>query len=35
MVRRDQHRSELVLRCLDDYLAGDLYPLTVLKSLLA
>ncbi len=35
MARRDQHRSGLVLRCLDDYLAGDLYPLTVLKSLLA
>lgn len=35
MARRDQHRSELVLRCLDDYLAGERHPLTVLKSLLA
>ncbi len=32
---RDQHRSELVLRCVDDYLAGERYPLTVLKSLLS
>lgn len=32
--RRDIHRSELVLRCLDDYLAGESYPLAVLKSLL-
>jgi hypothetical protein len=31
---RDRHRSELVLRCVDDYLAGERYPLTVLKSLL-
>ena len=31
---RDRHRSELVLRCVDDYLAGEHYPLTVLKSLL-
>lgn len=35
VARRDIHRSELVLRCLDDYLAGEAYPLTVLKSLLA
>lgn len=33
--RRALHRSDLVLRCVDDYLAGERYPLTVLKSLLA
>lgn len=33
--RQAQHRSPLVLRCIDDYLAGERYPLTVLKSLLA
>lgn len=32
--RRKQHRSALVIRCLDDYLAGERYPLAVLKSLL-
>jgi 8-oxo-dGTP pyrophosphatase MutT (NUDIX family) len=32
---RDRHRSELVLRCVDDDLAGERYPLTVLKSLLS
>ena len=32
---RDMHRSELVLRCVDDYLAGESYPLRLLKSLLA
>lgn len=32
---RDRHRSELVLRCVDDYLAGERYPLTILKSLLS
>lgn len=32
--RRAEHRSELVLRCVDDYLAGEQYALTALKSLL-
>ena len=32
---RDRHRSELVLSCVDDYLSGERYPLTVLKSLLS
>jgi 8-oxo-dGTP pyrophosphatase MutT (NUDIX family) len=32
--RHGQHRSVLVLRCLDDYLAGERYPLALLKSLL-
>jgi len=31
---RDKHRSALVMRCVDDYLAGEVYPLSVLKSLL-
>ena len=35
MARRAEHRSVLVLRCVDDYLAGEAYPLTVLKSLLS
>jgi 8-oxo-dGTP pyrophosphatase MutT (NUDIX family) len=34
LARRAEHRSALVLRCVDDYLAGESYPLTVLKSLL-
>ena len=29
-----QHRSELVLRCTDDFLAGERYPLTALKAFL-
>lgn len=32
--RQAEHRSELVLRCVDDYLSGERYPLSVLKSLL-
>lgn len=32
--RRQAHRSELVLRCIDDYLAGESYPLSVLKAIL-
>ena len=31
---RERHRSALVLRCVDDYLAGESYPLSVFKSLL-
>ena len=31
---RPQHRSPLVMRCIEDYLAGERYPLSVLKSLL-
>jgi hypothetical protein len=31
---RERHRSALVLRCVDDYLAGETYPLSVFKSLL-
>ena len=30
----DRHRSELVQRCVDDYLSGESYPLSALKSLL-
>ncbi len=30
--RSDQLRSDLVLRCIDDYLAGIRYPLTVLQD---
>lgn len=33
--RSAQHRSPLVLRCVDDFLAGTRYPLAVLQSLLA
>ena len=29
----DRHRSPLVLRCVDDYLFGECYPLTLMKSL--
>jgi ADP-ribose pyrophosphatase YjhB (NUDIX family) len=28
-----RHRSPMVIRCLDDYLAGERYPLSLLKSL--
>ncbi|MBB5018530.1 ADP-ribose pyrophosphatase YjhB (NUDIX family) [Chitinivorax tropicus] len=30
----DQHRSPLVLRCVEDYLSGRRYPLSVLTTLL-
>lgn len=30
---RDRHRSPQVQRCIDDYLAGQRYPLTILKDL--
>lgn len=33
--RSELHRSPLVRRCTEDYLAGERYPLAVLKSLLA
>jgi 8-oxo-dGTP pyrophosphatase MutT (NUDIX family) len=33
--RRDLHRSPLVMRCVEDYLAGERHPLSVFKSLLA
>ncbi|MCI0655136.1 MAG: NUDIX hydrolase [Methylococcaceae bacterium] len=32
--RKHAHRSPLVLRCIDDYLSGARYPLSVLKSML-
>jgi len=35
MARRDRLRSPMVIRTIDDYLAGERYPLTVLKSLLS
>ena len=31
---RERHRSELVLRCVDDFLSGERYSLGALKSLL-
>ena len=31
---RERHRSELVLRCVDDFLSGETYSLEALKSLL-
>lgn len=31
----DRHRSPLVLRCVDDYLSGEHYPLTLMKSFIA
>lgn len=34
LVRQPQWRSPLVLRCVDDYLAGRRYPLDVLVDLL-
>lgn len=34
LTRRHQHRSDLVLRCTDDALKGEVYPLSALKSLL-
>lgn len=33
--RRDALRSPMVMRCLEDYLAGERYPLSALKSMLA
>jgi 8-oxo-dGTP pyrophosphatase MutT (NUDIX family) len=33
--RRELHRSPLVMRCVEDYLAGERHPLSLLKSLLA
>jgi len=33
--RKDSLRSPMVLRCLEDYLAGERYPLSLLKSMLA
>lgn len=30
-----RHRSPLVLRCIDDYLTGERYPLTLIKSLIS
>lgn len=32
--RRDMHRSPLVMRCVQDYLSGERYPFSVIKSLL-
>jgi 8-oxo-dGTP pyrophosphatase MutT (NUDIX family) len=34
LARQHQHRSDLVLRCTDDALKGEQYPLAALKSLL-
>lgn len=33
MARAAEHRSPLVLRCIDDYLAGTRHPLTMLQHL--
>jgi 8-oxo-dGTP pyrophosphatase MutT (NUDIX family) len=33
--RRDMHRSPLVMRCIEDYLAGERHPLSIVKLLLA
>jgi len=33
--RAERHRSPLVMRSLEDYLAGERYPLEMLKTLLA
>lgn len=33
--RKAEHRSPLVLQCVDDYLAGECHPLDILKSHLA
>jgi len=32
VARRDQHRSPLLLGCIDDYLAGKRYPLDVIRD---
>ena len=32
---RERHRSELVLRCVDDHRSGESYPLAALKTLLS
>jgi 8-oxo-dGTP pyrophosphatase MutT (NUDIX family) len=32
LARRDEHRSPLVQRCVDDYLAGRQFPLEVFSS---
>lgn len=32
-VQADKHRSPLVLRCIDDYLAGQRFPLSVIHDL--
>ena len=32
VARTDQHRSPLILACIDDYLAGKSYPLVVLQN---
>ena len=32
VARRDQHRSPLLLGCIDDYLAGKRYPLDVIQD---
>lgn len=34
VARADQHRSPLVLQCVDDYLQGSRHPLAILKDLL-
>jgi 8-oxo-dGTP pyrophosphatase MutT (NUDIX family) len=33
LARRDMHRSPLVLRCIDDYLAGRRFPLDLVQHL--
>jgi len=35
VARKSQHRSPLVLQCVDDYLAGARHPLDVLKAVLS
>ncbi|MBS1157154.1 MAG: hydrolase [Proteobacteria bacterium] len=32
VARRDQHRSPLLLACIDDYLAGRRFPLDVIRD---
>ncbi len=32
VARRDQHRSPLLLACIDDYLAGKRYPLDLIRD---
>jgi hypothetical protein len=32
VARREQHRSPLLLGCIDDYLAGKRYPLDLIRD---
>ncbi|MBM5572074.1 MULTISPECIES: NUDIX hydrolase [Deefgea] len=33
LARREQHRSPLIMACVDDYLAGQSFPLAVLQTI--